>query len=456
MTLIRPRLTDHYGISLTQAEVDFAIPYLDEDIPLFLDPFLLWKSPSLQDQSLHTAMVNSFNHLGVLVHRGDESRAENLLIRLSECNAVGFGASKNRQGKLIGQGTARAILDLFRSIPQIRKSGFVHFEEIQLLIDGVARDRISDIACNFLTSWLIDYTVQECERLDIPVVECQSPVYDYARHQLEQKKVGLPVLTDDSSPILLVPKRWLRRTPWIGYDHYFKAHFPSIDDAVDVAKAGRVAVLMYNRDNYGQVEAYIRGREREQSDCVNDPLFSAIPVSSAKRKMATIRKLPTGKTDNADRQYEDMMCQLMASLVYPHLDFAAEQSRVDSGTQIRDLIFYSNRSQEFLREIYDEYDCRQMVLELKNVKAVGREHINQLNRYLKEQFGRFGVILTRNRPPRTIVQNTIDLWSGQRRCILILDDTDVELMVQLYESKQRLPIEVLKKKYIEFTRACPG
>jgi hypothetical protein len=53
-------------------------------------------------------------------------------------------------------------------------------------------------------------------------------------------------------------------------------------------------------------------------------------------------------------------------------------------------------------------------------------------------------------------KNTLDLWSGQRRCIIALDDTDVELMVNVYEGKQRDPIDVLKKKYVEFTRACPS
>ena len=127
-----------------------------------------------------------------------------------------------------------------------------------------------------------------------------------------------------------------------------------------------------------------------------------------------------------------------------------------SGVLIRDLIFYNNRSFDFLADIYDDYDCRQIVVEMKNVKQIEREHINQLNRYLNDQFGRFGIILTRNRPPKKVLKNTIDLWSGQRRCILILDDSDVEMMTEVFESKQRLPIEVIKKKYVEFTRMCPG
>ena len=75
MSLVRPRLTDHHGISVAQAEVAFAIPFLTEDIPLYLDPFLLWRSPSQQDQSLHTSLVLCFNHLGALMKKGREAEA---------------------------------------------------------------------------------------------------------------------------------------------------------------------------------------------------------------------------------------------------------------------------------------------------------------------------------------------------------------------------------------------
>ena len=123
---------------------------------------------------------------------------------------------------------------------------------------------------------------------------------------------------------------------------------------------------------------------------------------------------------------------------------------------IRDLIFYNNRSFDFLRDIFDLYDSRQLVFELKNVREVEREHINQLNRYLKDEFGRFGVLVTRNPLPKHIFKNTIDLWSAQRRCIIALTDSDLELMVTVFESRQRLPIEVLQRAYIDFTRLCPS
>ena len=64
MVLVRPRITEYNNIFIPQINLDFAIPLLDEDIPLFVDPFLLWKSPSYQDKSIHSSVLNSFNHLG--------------------------------------------------------------------------------------------------------------------------------------------------------------------------------------------------------------------------------------------------------------------------------------------------------------------------------------------------------------------------------------------------------
>lgn len=454
MATIRPRLVDYYNIPVAQEEVDFAIPFLDEDIPLYVDPFLLWKSPSQQDNALHTSIINSFNHLGLLYIKGETEKALNVLIEMSECSEAGLGTGKSKRGLKIGEKTAREILNLFKEISDIKLGGFTHFEEIQFYVNNVSKDRISDFACNFLKSFIIDFTQNECNRYMIPMKKFEDiKVYNYRQNNLVTEEVNLPFNPENNSPILLIPKRWLRYTLWINYDDYFRDGFVKVGEEETLNKA---EILNYNRENYDVIRAFVSSKERVQSDCRNDPLFMQIPVLSAKRAFSTIEKLSSGKTNNADKKYEDAVARLMASLLYPHLDFAQEQSRVDSGSQIRDLIFYNNRSYPYLREIYDEYDCKQIVFEMKNVKEVTRDHINQLNRYLSNQFGRFGIIVTRNRIKRNIFQNTIDLWSGQRKCILCLTDEDLRLMVDVYESGQRDPIEVIKKKYIEFIRACPS
>ena len=224
--IIRPRLNDFYNVSLTQEEVDFAIPFLDEDIPLYVDPFLLWKSPSMQDNSLHTQITNCFNHLGYLINNSREEEATKLLVGLSECSEVGLGNSKTKEGKRIGDRLALSILNTFKTIPQISKSGFTHFEEIQLLVDNVSKDRVSDIACNFILSFLVDYTIEQCEKYSIPIEKATlTGVYNFKKYSLEPEETYLPINPETKQPIVFVPKRWLRFIPWINPDDYYRNYY---------------------------------------------------------------------------------------------------------------------------------------------------------------------------------------------------------------------------------------
>jgi len=453
--IIRPRLNDHHGLPFTQEEVDFAIPFLDEDIPLYMDPFILWKSPSQQDNALHGSITNSFNYLGALFVKNEE-KAISVLKEISECDEVGLGNSKNKKGKRIGEKMARNILSTFQEIPQIQENGFTHFELLQLLIEDFSKDRVSDISCNLVKSFLIDYTIQQCKKYSIPTQYVDIQYFNNRKLQFIEETTSLPVNPNTKESILLLPKRWLRFIPWINFEDYYNNYVHLSEKIIQGKKVPRAELLEFNRKNFDQIQTYIERKQREQKDCKNDPLFTQIPVLSAKRKLSVIKKLPTGKTDNADQDFEKSLCPLLASMFYPELDFAQPQSRTIEGVLIRDLIFYNNTSHPFLEEIYKKYESRQIVVELKNVKEVNNTHVNQLNRYLNENFGGFGILFTRNKPAKKVFKNTIDLWSGQRKCILIMDDEDLELMCQVYENKQRKPIDVIKKKYVEFIRACPS
>lgn len=454
--LIRPRLTDYHKIYVRQNELDFAIPFLEEDIPLYVDPFLMWKSPSFQDKGIHQLIVSAFNSLGQLVRSGDKAKAIEILVACSECEEVGLGVSATRLGKRIGKAKAEEILSLFERVPYYQQNGFRHFEEIQFFIDGISKDRVSDIACNFMKSFLIDFTFQEAKDLNVPTQEVIiQNVYDPQSQKLIEIKTQAPCHPTSGKPLLLVPKRWLRHTPWLSFDNYFKNHCPQDDIAHEGEKLTRVKVLNYNRDNYGVIDAYIKERERTFEDCKNDPLFEQIPIVSAKRKFTALKKLPTGKEGGADIKYEKLIGELFASLLYPHLDFAKMQARTESGVSIRDLIFYNNRSLPFLGELMDDYGSRQITMEMKNVRQINREHVDQLNRYLSDDLGKFGIFVTRNPLKKAEFKRSVDLWSGQRKAIICLTDQDVEQMVEVFASKQRSPIEVINKKYVEYRRACP-
>lgn len=457
MTLIRPRLLDYFGKTAAQEFTAFAIPFLNEDIPLYIDPFLLWRSPSQHENALHNLLIDAFDRVGHAAIKGKKNEAVHFLVRASECNEVGLGVSSTRVGKRIGVGTAELILDTMEKLPGFRERGLRHVEILQLLVDGISRDRISDFTASVLRDHLIDFTISEAEKIGLPLEDVMlNDVYDHRAHAFRTEITKLLKNPLNGQPILLVPKRWLRHVPWIAYDHYFKTACPHDDIAHAGAPLTRARVLDFNRANFGNVSQYLEAREKTAADCHADPLFTQLPLISAKRRLKEIFKVPTGRENGAATQYEDAVEALLPTLLYPDLDFAESQVRTDSGVSIRDLIFYNTRVEPFLADLGRDYDSRQIIFEMKNVKSVASEDIDQLHRYLPPAIGRFGVIVTRNELSPARRKQAVDLWSSRRVAIVWLTDADLSQMVEVFESKQRKPIEVLKKKYVEFQRLWPN
>ena len=110
------------------------------------------------------------------------------------------------------------------------------------------------------------------------------------------------------------------------------------------------------------IRAYVQKKELTRDTCSNDPLFTQIPITSAKASLNAIRNLPTGIADANDKKYEREASRLVASMLYPQLDFAQTQSRTEDGVLIRDLIFYNSKSTPLLKDLWDNYGSRQLVL----------------------------------------------------------------------------------------------
>jgi hypothetical protein len=88
-----------------------------------LIPCCFGRSASQQDQSLHTGLINAFNHLGALAAHGKVPEAIETLVVASECEEVGLGTLLKRRGKRIGSDKAGEIIDLFRTFRAISRLG---------------------------------------------------------------------------------------------------------------------------------------------------------------------------------------------------------------------------------------------------------------------------------------------------------------------------------------------
>lgn len=456
----RPRLSDWYDLPLDEQKLDFVIPRLREDIPLNLDPFLLFNSDNSTYHGLHQRILDFFEAVRLSAVSDREMDANRLLNGITEPVELGLGYSTDRaRGRALGPKLRADIITLFVSVPQLLNSGLTHMEALGLFVENLAEDRISDITASLLKSYLATFTQEQSEIHGLPVSPTRlDGFYDSARGTWNARTVSLPFNPVTHTPLMFAPRDLLRHLPFINYDDYYKSTYaPLVLPPKTRSKQAKSVVLQHNRQLYSHVEIYLSAKEQRATECRPKSLFKPLAAATLRTKLRALKKLPTGRDDGADKEFERIAEDLLTSLLFPELDYASSQVRTISNSHVRDLIFYNDAKTPFTGDLRKSHDCRQLVVEFKNVASLDGSHVNQLARYLTGAFGNVGILLTRMPAPRSVLQNTVDLHSSTRKVILCLSDSDLELMFECcLTTSARRPIDVIKRAYIEFTRMLPS
>ena len=320
----------------------------------------------------------------------------------------------------------------------------------------IAEDRISDLTACVLREFFVRYTEEQAKARGVPTLRFRIPeVWDADTSRWRTGlTAALPYHPDTKAQLLFAPLDLLRHLPWINYPDYYKSYFSRHVLPTKPLK-GRVPkseVLAHNRANYTNVERYVHEREQAAALAKPDPLFEPLALATLSAKVRRLGTLAPGI--QGARDYETLVDDILSTALYPELEFAESQVRTVSGAHIRDLLFYNDSKTEWTKTLRDKYGAKQLVFELKNVKELEAEHVNQLYRYLDSDFGRFGVLVSRKEPPRSVRQNIVDLHSSKRVAVVCLTDVDLELMLRMLEAR-RQPLDVVKKKYSELMRSLP-
>jgi hypothetical protein len=151
---VEPDVLDEYGA--------FNISVVT-DLPLFIDPFLLFNSDIPEYRQLHDSIIK------YLVFLRDEAKPDldpgliKAWYRFKEVkqNWFGFTAFGNG-GRALGKDFAQALHQSLRSILSNFGTEDVtegsHLEKLTLIRPGVGRDSISDFTTNLIKDYLLKYT----------------------------------------------------------------------------------------------------------------------------------------------------------------------------------------------------------------------------------------------------------------------------------------------------------
>ena len=90
------------------------------------------------------------------------------------------------------------------------KTGFISsLEECELMIEGISRDKISDLTTNIIRKKLEEYTIDQCHLHNVTVGQVAvAPYFSIEEEGWVNDYYTLPVA--DSKPVLLVPKSIVR------------------------------------------------------------------------------------------------------------------------------------------------------------------------------------------------------------------------------------------------------
>jgi hypothetical protein len=205
---------------------------LISDLPLFIDPFLLFQNPKYQP--LHDLIIDYLKYLrDISVSQVISEGRLRSLFYFSEVeqNYLGFTFMGNKGhglGRLFAHALNMNLAKIFTSFGQETITKGIHLEKLCLISRGVGRDTISDFVTNLIKEYLLSYT-ETFTLANIRDEYRASFTVERVRFNKElgvwtTKTFTLPVF--NNSYVILTPKDMLTREEnWINRSDYMSDFF---------------------------------------------------------------------------------------------------------------------------------------------------------------------------------------------------------------------------------------
>lgn len=228
------------------------------DLPLFIDPFLLFNSEKGEYQALHDGIIK---YLLFLRDKASDDLDPGLvanLFRFKEVkqNWLGFtllGNGGHALGPAFASTLNASLGTILRDFGKERVTQGTHLEKLVLIRGGVGRDNISDFTTNLIKDFLLDYT-QRFARQHLSKAQCREIAvprarFKYSTETWETRKYYLPIVGDDF--VLLTPSDMLTRDEtWISHPDML-AKFVHLPPAVEDDQL-RAQINNYFRSRLGR------------------------------------------------------------------------------------------------------------------------------------------------------------------------------------------------------------
>ncbi|MDP3441446.1 MAG: hypothetical protein Q8T08_01165, partial [Ignavibacteria bacterium] len=233
--------TDFFNISSDTLEQYGAFNIsLINDLPLFIDPFLLFGSKKQEYQDIHRSILTymSFLKSKSAIGISDISQIKSWYL-FPEVKQNWFGYSKvgnsgSGLGEKFGRSMSSSMHIVFDDLGKEKITQSSHLEKAGLFEIGVGKDNISDFTTNLIKEYLLSYTesfaLEKIAPKLLKKVKVDKVYFDYDLERWMPKEFTLPFIFKDF--IVLTPRDILTKDDnWIN-SHDLRGDFRNLCNSI--------------------------------------------------------------------------------------------------------------------------------------------------------------------------------------------------------------------------------
>lgn len=206
-----PKFSEFFSVGLSQHELDFVDISTDYDTPVYVDPYAIEIRDDVWSAEASKYIRTFFLEILKVLREGDDERARNLMSNLHEPRETFLGVSSGKpRGRGVGRIQSRQLINSIKKSYAFETGLLSDLSEMSLYIEGMDRDKVSDLTTNVIRRLLVEYTQEQCELHGVEAIRYSGPPsWNNELTNWESKHVLLPHI--ENKAILLVPKYIVRR-----------------------------------------------------------------------------------------------------------------------------------------------------------------------------------------------------------------------------------------------------
>ncbi len=471
------RFSEHFGLKLTQSELDFVDVDPTRDTRLYLDPLALETRQDEWSVRCGDCIRTFFQELLDALRLEDDERCQDLMSHLHEPQETYLGESSgDPDGRGIAAEQGDQILEALRNSRAAVTGILSDLAESSLFIDGIDNDKISDLTTNVVRGPLLDYTAAQCELHGIGGLRPYGgpPVWNPVAAEWEGRQAMLPYI--GANPIILVPKYAVRRATSLRGREFYDMHMIEFlrherQAAIALARAIRGKVRRVTKKEIKAQRPYTGKamlaefaqrhpeilEEYKRTKTASGPLDPSKfdedfdPAAIAAIVQRKLREIPPGK-DAAD-DYHNLAIGFLTFLFHPSLVNPVKEAQINQGRKRIDIRYTNNYASPFFQKILAAPQTRavSVVVECKNyADDIGNPELDQLAGRFSDVRGWFGMLLCRNVDDWDAVNARChDLARDGHGFIIVLTDDDIHAMLQAVADKEYAVMERLLNRKFE-------